>query len=98
MKQDMRASALRELEKEWAHAIEAGLEIGRVFERLLRAQQHCHEHGLHTTVVFDDELTQRAWAEFRRMHGDMIPLHLEEAPPMMRHEDTTIEEVTGHGN
>ena len=70
-KEDLRASALRQLNEEWANSIAEGEQLSRVFGRLLEAQQQCHSFGLHTSVVFEAELTQRAWNEFRRMSGDM---------------------------
>jgi len=85
------------LNDEWAKAITAGEEIGSVFEHLLSVQQQCHEFGLHTTVVFEDKLTQLAWNEFRRMKGDMVPRHDEEVPPFMEHEDTIFERTITHG-
>jgi hypothetical protein len=100
-KEDLRASALRQLNEEWANSIAEGHQLARVFGRLLESQQKCHSFGLHTSVVFEDELTQRAWNEFRRMSGDMVPDATEIDPPRMEHEqaifDRVMEEVP-HGN
>lgn len=92
-KEDLRASALRQLNEEWASAIEQGGELGRVFGRLLGAQRDCHGFGLHTSVEFEDELTQRSWNEFRRMNNDMVPTDKEQEPPHMLHEDTIYDQV-----
>jgi len=97
-REELRASAVRQLDTAWAEAIDCGEELGRIFHRLLETQQQCHEYGLHTTVVFEDKLTQEAWNEFRRMRGDMVPRHDDEAPPIMVHEDIILERTVAHGN
>jgi len=81
-KADMRRGAMDSFNREWDNAIDATIDLERVFTRMSEQAARLAESGCHMHIIMPSEQGQKWWVTFQEAHGNLIPVHPEDAPMM----------------